>query len=130
MSRPLRWADSAGVIGAVLAALCCAGTPVIVGVLAAVGLGWLRRDSVLWPLMFISLAVALWGLRRDAASHRNLGPFAIAVPGAVALIAGVVFVHGPPALWLIDAGAVALLGATAWNIWSRHAARMRPAGSQ
>src|SRR5437879_476074 len=33
-----RFADAAGVAGAVAAALCCAGTPFIVGALAAIGL--------------------------------------------------------------------------------------------
>ena len=36
--RPLSWADSGGVLGAVLAALCCAGTPLIVSGLAALAI--------------------------------------------------------------------------------------------
>jgi len=40
--RAATWADSAGVLGAVFAALCCMGAPVIVSVLAAIGLSWLR----------------------------------------------------------------------------------------
>ena len=43
-----RFADAGGVAGAVVAALCCAGTPVIVGALGAVGLTFLRRDAVLY----------------------------------------------------------------------------------
>lgn len=41
--------DAAAVVGAVLAALCCAGTPVIIAGLTALGLGFLRRDGILWP---------------------------------------------------------------------------------
>jgi mercuric ion transport protein len=113
------WADSTGALGAVFAALCCMGAPIIVGVLGAVGLSWLRQDAILWPLMFLSLGVALWGLARDRRRHGASGPFAAAVGGAVALVAGVVFVHGLPARLLIYGGALALLLATGWNIVAR-----------
>ncbi|HEX3236279.1 MAG TPA: hypothetical protein VHR41_18965 [Gemmatimonadales bacterium] len=95
MTKTVRWTDTVGVCGAVFAALCCMGVPVIVSVLAAVGLGWLRQDAILWPLMVVSLAIA-----------------------------GVIFVHGPPARVLIDTTAVALVLATAWNVWLR---KPRPA---
>lgn len=123
VSRGRRWADSAGVIGAVFAALCCAGTPVIVSVLAAVGLSALRQDAILWPLMAVSLALALWGLAGDWRAHRRSGPLALAIAGAVALVAGVVFVHGPSARLLIDAGALALVAATLWNVRARTTCR-------
>lgn len=60
----LRIADAAGPAGAVLPALCCAGTPIIVGALTATGLAFLRKDAILWPLMLVSLAIALWGFWR------------------------------------------------------------------
>jgi mercuric ion transport protein len=123
VSRAVRWADSAGVIGAVFAALCCAGAPVILSVLAALGLSALRRDAILWPLMIVSLCVALWGLWTERRAHGLDAPLAFAVGGAVALVAGVVFVHGPPARLLIDGGAVGLVAATLWNIWARVARR-------
>lgn len=115
--RPgIRWADSAGALGAVFAALCCMGAPIIVGVLGAVGLSWLRQDAILWPLMFFSLAIALWELARDRRRHGTAGPLTLAVVGGVGLVAGLVFVHGPPARALIYGGAVALVVATGWNI--------------
>lgn len=120
--RLTNWADAAGVLGAVTAALCCAGTPIIVAVLTAVGLGWFRQDAILWPLMFVSLAIALWGFSRDRRRHARLGPLATASVGAAALVAGVVFVHGPPAMSLIYSGACLLIGATLWNIWLRREA--------
>ena len=123
--RGVGWADSAGALGAVFAALCCMGAPIIVGVLGAIGLSWLRQDAILWPLMFLSLGVALWGLALDRRQHGAVGPLILAVVGAGALVAGVVFVHGFPARELIYGGALALLVATAWNI----AARRHPSGS-
>ena len=57
-------ADFGGATGAVLAALCCSGNALIVGALASVGLGFLKNDAVLWPLMLGSLVVALYGFWR------------------------------------------------------------------
>jgi mercuric ion transport protein len=123
MRPSLRWADSAGVLGAVSAALCCAGAPVIISVLAAVGLSWLRRDSILWPLMAVSLGIALWGFWTERRTHGVSGPLALAGTGAVGLVAGVVFVHGPPSRWLIDASAIVLVATTVWNIRARMTCR-------
>lgn len=119
--RAGRLADGTGVLGAVFAALCCAGTPLIVGALSAVGLSALRRDAILWPLMFASLAVALWGFWHGRRLHRSTGPLSVAALGAVLLVAGVVFVHGFPAKQMIWLGTGALVIATAWNVRARRA---------
>ncbi len=111
--------DAAGVFSAVLAALCCAGTPFIVGGLAALGLGFLRKDGILWPVMLLSLAVAVTGFWRGARTHGRWGPFAIGGVGAVSLSAGVIIVHGFPAMQMIYAGAVALVIAAGWNSYAR-----------
>lgn len=119
MNRVTRFADGAGVMGAAFAALCCAGTPVIVSVLAAVGLSFLRNDAILWPLMFASIAVALWGFWRGRVVHGSAGPLTLAAAGGAALVAGVVFIHGFPAKQVIWAGAAALVAATFWNLTLR-----------
>lgn len=110
-----RIADGAGVIGAVLAALCCAGAPIIVSVLAATGLGFLRNDAILLPFMGIALVVALWGFLAARRVHGAFGPLATALVGTTALVAGVVFIHGFPAKPVIGVGTALLLGATIWN---------------
>ena len=120
-SRRLRIADSAGVLGAIVAALCCAGTPIIVGALAAVGLGFLRKDAILWPVMLVSLLVALWGFWRGFRSHGSVGPVLVGIAGAVSLASGVMVVHGFPAMQMIYGGAIALIVATFWNVWARRA---------
>ena len=112
------WTDIAGVFGGVFAALCCMGAPMILSVLAAVGLGWIRRDSILWPLMFASLAIALWGFWRGRRQH-GVVPVILTGAGAVAVVAGVVFVHGPIARQLIVAGSIVLIAAMFWNVWAR-----------
>lgn len=118
-SKGVQAADSAGVIGAIFAALCCAGTPIIVSGLAAVGLSSLRRDAILWPLMLVSLVVALWGFWRGFQKHRARGPISLGVVGAMSLALGVIVVHGPPAMQMIYGGAAALVVATVWNIAAR-----------
>lgn len=124
--RAGRLADGAGVLGASFAALCCAGTPFIVGALAAVGLSFLRNDAILWPLMFASLAVALWGFWRGRQVHGSAGPLGLAAAGAAALVAGVVFIHGFPAKQVIWAGAAALVVATIWNVTLRRRCAVAP----
>ena len=127
--RASRLADGAGVLGAVLAALCCAGTPFIVAGLTAVGLGVLRRDAILWPLMILSLLVALWGFRQGVRAHGRRGPLWLGAAGSLSLAAGVIVVHGPPAMQMIYGGAGALAAATAWNLAARRAAgRWRATG--
>ena len=105
----------AGVVVAACGALCCAGAPILVSVLAATGLSFLRNDSILWPLIAIALIVALWGFWKSRARHQNTGPLFMASIGAIALVLGVVVLHGLIARWAIGIGAVVLLVATVWN---------------
>ena len=112
-------ADSAGALAAIFAALCCLGVQFIVAALATVGLSFLRSDPILWPLMIVSLIVALWGMWRGWRLHRQLGPLLIAFVAAIALVAGVIFVHGFPARELIYSGSAGLIAATIWNVAAR-----------
>ncbi len=116
-----RFADSAGVVGAVLAALCCAGAPIILAVLSALGLSFLRKDAILLPFMFVALLIALWGFWRDRSTHGANGPLLVALVGMLALTAGVIFIHGFPAQEVIGIGVIALLSATVWNASLRRA---------
>ena len=111
--------DWPGVLGAIFAALCCAGTPFIIAGLTAVGLGFLRRDAILWPLMIASLLLALWGFNRDRRMHGRSGPLVLAAVAAATLTAGVIFVHGFPAMQMIWSAVAGLLVATWWNIATR-----------
>jgi mercuric ion transport protein len=116
-----RLAGSAGVIAATLAALCCAGLPIIVSVLAATGLSFLRRDAILLPVIAIALVVAQWGFWRGRRAHLSSGPFALGLLGSVALVAGVVPLHGPIAKVFIGTGALLLLVSAIWNARLPHA---------
>lgn len=114
-------ADGAGVVGAVLAALCCAGTPIVVSVITAVGLGFLRNDAILWPLMLACLGLALWGFWQGRRVHQASMPLVLGVIGAVSMASGVIFVHGPVARPMIYLGGVMLVGATIANARRRRA---------
>ena len=114
-----RLADGAGVVGAVLAALCCAGAPIILSVLSALGLSFLRKDAILLPFMSIALLVALWGFWTGRKMHGSSGPLLLALAGTIALVAGVAFIHGFPAKQVIGLGTIALVGATVWNAYLR-----------
>lgn len=111
--------DAAGVLGAVLAALCCAGTPLIVAGLSGLGLGLLRRDGILWPVMLLALAVAVTGFWQGARTHGRWAPLVVGALGAVSLAAGVIVVQGFPATQMIYSGAVSLVLAAGWNSHAR-----------
>jgi hypothetical protein len=109
------YVGGAGAVAATCAALCCAGAPIIVSVLAATGLSFLRTDAILLPVIGIACAVALIGFWRGIAVHRSRGPLILGAIGSVALISGVVILHGFVARVCIGVGAVALLASTIWN---------------
>ena len=106
-------------MGAIVAALCCAGTPLIVAALAATGLSAWRKDAILWPIMLVSLAVAIWGYWQGHRIHHAWPPLIVGVVGAVSLALGVIVVHGFPAMQMIYGGAMLLVAATIWNIVAR-----------
>jgi len=64
-----------GVIGTVIAALCCF-TPILVILFAALGLGWAvgYLDYVLFPALFMFLGVTLYALWRQRNRHAASAP--------------------------------------------------------
>lgn len=109
-----RFTDTAGVAGAIFAALCCAGGPLIAGVISSIGLSFIRRDSILMPLLAASLLVALWGFMAGRRQHGSDGPLLTGIAGGAALVGGI-FV----ARWLLVVGTVLMIAATVWNIAAR-----------
>jgi mercuric ion transport protein len=56
-----------GIIGSLVAVLCCF-TPILAVLLGALGLGWLTGylDYVLFPVLFIFLALTVYGYSRQS----------------------------------------------------------------
>ena len=116
MGRALSgYAGGAGAVAATCAALCCAGAPIIVSVLTATGLGFLRSDAILLPVIGVAVLIAVFGFWKGRTLHGSAGPLVSGVLGGITLVVGVVFLHGPIAKTFIGIGAVALLIATVWN---------------
>jgi MerC mercury resistance protein len=117
-------AHRAGVFGAVLATLCCAGTPFIVSGLAILGLSFLQQDAILWPLMLASVLMAVWGFWQGYLLHGARRPMSLGLVGGASPAAGVIVIHGFPAMQMIYGGAPALIVVTAWNLRLRRACTM------
>ena len=60
-----------GVLGAVVAAACCLGAPVVLAAVGAAGLGSLVNDAYLFPIFGAFLALSLWLLYRWARSRHS-----------------------------------------------------------
>ena len=84
--------DKTGIGGLILVAVCCLRLEIVFSLLAAIGLGFLTRNTLLMPAMGILLAVILTALALDYSIHRRSLPLAIAVPGA-AVLYFFVFIH-------------------------------------
>jgi hypothetical protein len=110
-----RLAGGAGVVAATCAALCCAGAPIVVSILAATGLSFLRSDAILLPVIAVALVVALWGFWRSWRVHGSRMPLTLGMAGSLALVSGVIYLHGFVAKLFIGAGTLLLLVATVWN---------------
>lgn len=118
-TRTARVANGAGVVGALFAALCCAGIPLIVGALSAVGLSFLRTDAILLPVLVASLVVALWGLMRGRDVHGLSGPFLIGTVGGLSLVLAVRGFR-----WLLWPGTVLIIAALVWNFVAQRRPRL------
>lgn len=100
--------------GTGFAAACCLGFPAVVGAVAALGLGFLINDFILFPLFFGLLGFTLWTLYRSTRSHGAMAPFWLGVVGAAVASMGVFGIS-----WLAWTGLGALLAGSLWNFWSR-----------
>lgn len=80
------------VFGAMIAAACCLGVPVVLSAVGAVGLGFLVHDVYLFPMFVGFIGLSLWTLYRSAKRHEGTAPdamFPVWLSGAGALISTV-----------------------------------------
>jgi hypothetical protein len=74
--------------------------------------------------MFASLAVAMWGFWQGRSLHGRSAPIVLASAGAFSLAAGVIVVHGPPAMTMIYGGALVLCLAVLLHIRVRRSCEL------
>jgi mercuric ion transport protein len=106
-----RRASLGGVLGSGFALLCCAGAAPVLGLLSAIGLGFLINDAVLIPLLLLALGVTGWGLRQGRRCHGRHSALLVGLVGAAVTVGGLY-------LWLPLAfvGFGAVLLASVWNL--------------
>jgi len=106
-----RRASLAGLFGSGFALLCCAGVAPVLGLLSAIGLGFMINDAVLVPLLLLALGVTGWGLWQVRRCHRHHSVLGMGLGGA-GLDVGGLYVWLP----LAFAGFAAVLLASVWNL--------------
>jgi hypothetical protein len=106
-----RRASLGGAFGSGFALLCCAGTAPVLGLLSALGLGFLISDVVLVPWLLLALGVTGWGLWQGRRCHRRHSALLLGLGGA-ALTVGGLYVWLP--LAFVGFGAVSV--ASGWNL--------------
>lgn len=75
-----------GPVGAVVASLCCFGTPVLVAAFTSLGLGVFLIDLILLPLLVVFLGLTVYGSYVRRTRHQKTYPLALIAILAVLLI--------------------------------------------
>ncbi len=109
-----------GLPGAVLPLLPSASCPLClsayVGILSALGLGFLFTERVLLYLVPAFLVVGMASIAWTLPAHRRRAPLLLAVAASVLIVCGRLVWSVQPAVYL---GAGLFLGAAGWNLWLR-----------
>ncbi len=120
-TRASRRATGAGLVGSAVTLLCCAGVAPVIGVLSALGLGFLLRDAILVPLLILGLGVTVWGLWQGRRCHGRSRPLVAGLVGSLVTVGGVL-------AWvpLAFVGFVAVIVASIWNLAAVRACVAQP----
>ncbi len=133
------WARGGGSALAALTALfttlCCLGFPALVGLLSALGAGFLLRDRYLAPLLAATLLLTLLIAGLHLRRHHRPGPFILSLVAAGSVFFAIYGVgllpHAPRgdhmadgmaspptwSPWLAYGAIIVLLGAQVWDLW-------------
>ena len=101
---------------------CPACIAAYVGVLSALGLGFLFTERVLAPLIVSALALGVASIAWTVRAHGRKAPLALAAAAASLIVAGRLLWTAPVAVYI---GAAAFLAAAGWNLWLRARVRIR-----
>lgn len=73
-------------LGSIFTILCCLGFLPFLGLLTAIGAGFLIRDAVLIPLFILFLSVSLLGMKRGKNCHGNNKPFLLGIASSLSAL--------------------------------------------
>ncbi len=104
--------DKLGIVGSLIAALCCLGVPAVLSIFAAIGLGFLINDAILLPLLALFVLITLIGLFSGYRSHRKKAALNLGLVSAVGMFL-FLFIF-PPITYL---GLAGLIAASVLNVW-------------
>lgn len=103
-----------GSIGILACVLCCVSIPAVVATISALGLGFLRNDTLLLPAEVVSLIILLWVLSRSRRQHGRLAPTILALTAAAIMFWGLM-TSGPFTTTAALAGAIAVVIVVMWD---------------
>jgi len=106
------WKQLTGSTGSLFAGLCCLGFAPLLGLLTAIGAGFLINDFILIPLFVLFLGISTWGLKSSSGCHGDKGPFYLGTFSA--LLAFVTLWFAPVIAYL---GLLGLVSASIWDIY-------------
>jgi len=122
-------------LAALFTTLCCLGFPALVGLLSALGAGFLLRDRYLAPLLAATLVLTLLIAGLHLRRHHQPGPFLLSLVAAgsvfFAIYGTTVLPHASGgdhmadgmattptwSLFLAYGAILVLLGAQVWDLW-------------
>jgi mercuric ion transport protein len=114
--------QTAGLMGAAIAAACCLGLTVVISAITAIGLGFLIHDAILIPLFMVAIGINLWMLHRSVNNQAisktgALSPFKLASIGAVISVLGLFLLVAGVALAtvLVYAGLALFFAGNVWD---------------
>ena len=102
---------------------CPACWPAYIGLLSAVGLGFLAETKYLLPLTAIFLAIVLAGLVYRAGTRRGYGPFLLGMLASSIVLAGKFMLESSIIFY---SGLALLVGSSIWNTWPRKQSKTAP----
>jgi mercuric ion transport protein len=138
----LRGSGSAfATLAAVITTLCCLGFPALVGVLSALGAGFLINDRYLEPLLVALLLLTLVIVELHLCRHRQPWPFMLSVVSAGSVFFALYGIRWFPHMvvpplpawspYLAYGAILVLLVAQVWDLWLyRHCLRSCAASPQ
>ncbi len=127
MARWTQSLDKLGIVGSLIATLCCLGFAPLVALLSAIGVGFLVNDAVLLPLLLVFLMVGGLGLWSAARHHGTFKAVWLHGISAVVLVLSIFAFYQPILVWLSMGG---LIGASVWSFFIQKACHTSSARRQ